>query len=119
MKNKKPLWITLVALDLALTGFLFVVSIIMLANTPKPQEERDAMTGFIGFLVQNPDVYLWAFVVPLFVLLVANIIGLVFYVKNVTKRRPVTIKELTAEQKEALKQELLKGLDENPNEPKE
>ena len=84
MKNKKPLWIALITADVLITTVLFVISIIMLANTPKSQEERDAMEGFIGFLVKNPNIYLWAFVVPLFVLLAANIIGLVLYVRKTT-----------------------------------
>ena len=110
MKNKKVLWIIAIALDIAITAFLFVISIIMLANTPKTAEERDAMTGLIGYLVKNPTVYLWAFVVPLFVLLAANILGLVWYVRKTTKREPVKVTDLSDEQKEALRKELLKDL---------
>ena len=110
MKNKKPLWITLIALDVLITAFLFVVSIIMLANTPKSAEERDAMEGFIGYLVKNPTVYFVGFVVPLFVLLAANIIGLVIYVRKTTKREPVKVNDLSDAQKEALRQELLRDL---------
>ena len=106
-KSKLALWISLVAVDVIITGVLFVISIIMLANTPKSEEERQAMDGFIGYLVKNPNVYLWAFVVPLFVLLAANIVGLVIYVRKTTKK---DLKDLTAEQKEALRQELLKDL---------
>ena len=119
MKNKKPLWITLITLDVAITAALFIISIIMLANTPKSNEERQAMTGFIGYLVNNPTVYLWAFVVPLFVLLAANIVGLVIYVRKTTKREPVKVNDLTAEQKEALRQELLKDLTSPKEEDKE
>lgn len=120
MKNKKPLWITLIALDVLITAFLFVVSIIMLANTPKSAEERDAMEGFIGYLVKNPTVYFVGFVVPLFVLLAANIIGLVIYVRKTTKREPVKVNDLSDAQKEALRQELLRDLAGNnkPVEPK-
>ena len=110
MKNKKVLWITLIALDVLITGVLFAISIIMLANTPKSAEERDAMTGFIGYLVKNPTVYLVAFVIPLFVLLAANIIGLVIYVRKTTKREPVKVNDLTEAQKEKLRQELLNDL---------
>lgn len=69
------------------------------------------MTGFIGWLVNlKPLIYGLAFVVPLFLLLAANIIGLVLYVKKSAKREPVQVNDLTEEQKEALRQELLKDL---------
>ena len=111
MKNKKPLWITLISLDVAITIFLFVVSIIMLANVSKTEGERLAMTGFVGWLVRlKPWVYGVAFVIPLFLLLAANIVGLVIYVKRSTRKEPVQVDDLTEEQKEALRQELLKDL---------
>ena len=110
-KYKKPLFIGVVALDVAITVFLFVLSIIMLANASKTDIERQAMTGFVGWLVNlEPLVYGLAFVVPLFVLLAANVVGLVIYVKRATKKEPVKVADLSEEQKEALKQELLKDL---------
>ena len=110
-KYKKPLFIGLVSLDVAITIFLFVLSIIMLANAGKTDIERKAMTGFVGWLVNlDPLVYGLAFVVPLFVLLVANIVGLVIYVRRTTKKEPVKVTDLSDEQKEALKKELLKDL---------
>lgn len=110
-KYKKPLFIGLVSLDVAITIFLFVLSIIMLANAGKTDIERKAMTGFVGWLVNlDPLVYGLAFVVPLFVLLVANIVGLVIYVRKTTKKEPVKVTDLSDEQKEALKKELLKDL---------
>ncbi|MBE6136459.1 MAG: hypothetical protein E7181_04250 [Erysipelotrichaceae bacterium] len=110
-KYKKPLFISLVSLDVAVTVFLFVLSIIMLSNAGKSDIERKAMTGFVGWLVNlDPLVYGLAFVVPLFVLLVANIVGLVIYVRKTTKKEPVKVTDLTDEQKEALKKELLKDL---------
>ena len=111
MKNKKPLFISLIALDVIITIALFVISIIMLANAGKTAGERAAMTGFVGWLVNlKPLVYGLAFVVPLFLLLAVNIIGLVIYVKRSTKKEPVQVSDLTDEQKEALRQELLKDL---------
>ena len=111
MKNKKPLWIALISLDVIITIALFVISIIMLANVSKTSAERAQMTGFVGWLVNlKPLTYGLAFVVPLFLLLAANIIGLVIYVKKSTKREPVQVNDLTEEQKEALRQELLKDL---------
>lgn len=119
MKNKKPLWIALIALDVAITVFLFVISIIMLANVSKTAGERALMTGFIGWLVNlKPWVYGVAFVVPLFLLLAGNIIGLVIYVKRSTRAEPVQVSDLSEEQKEALRQELLKDL-QGGNEKKE
>ncbi|MCR5078451.1 MAG: hypothetical protein K6B65_00780 [Bacilli bacterium] len=111
MKNKKALWITLIVLDVLITGFLFVISIIMLASTVglEPGSVPDTST-FIGYLQANTNVYLGAFVIPLFVLLAANIVGLVIYVRKTTKREPVTVNDLSADQMEALKAELLKDL---------
>ena len=118
MKNKKPLWIALIALDVAITVFLFVISIIMLANVNKTAGERALMTGFVGWLVNlKPWVYGVAFVIPLFLLLAGNIIGLVIYVK-VEVQANVTVNDLSEEQKEALRQELLKDL-QGGNEKKE
>ena len=111
MKNKKPLFIALVAVDVLITVALFVISVIMLANVSKTAGERAAMTGFVGWLVNlKPVVYGLAFVVPLFILLAANIIGLVFYVKKSAQGKPMQVDDLTEEQKEALRQELLKDL---------
>ncbi len=115
MKNKKPLFITLLAVDLVLTLGLAVFNIIMLANTVgKTAAEILGSEGFIGYLQNNPTVYLVAFVIPLFVLLAANIIGLVIYVRKSTKKEPIQVNDLTDEQREALKAELLKDL-ENDN----
>ena len=113
MKNKKPLWITLISLDVAITIFLFAVSIIMLSNVSKTESERYALpNGFVRWLVYElkPWQYGVMFVVPLFVLLAANIVGLVIYVRKTTKKEPVQVDDLTEEQKEALRQELLKDL---------
>ena len=111
MKNKKPLFIALIALDLALTIFFLVISIIMLANTVgKTPAEIAANTGFIGYLQNHTTVYFFGFVLPLFVLLAANIIGLVLFVKKTSKSEPTQLNDLSDEQKEALRQELLKDL---------
>lgn len=64
--------------------------------------------GFIAYLQKNPTIYLCVFVVPLFVLLAANIVGLVFYTKKSTKAEPVHVDSLTDEQKKALLEEMLK-----------
>ena len=114
MKNKKWLWISLVALDVAITVFLFVIHIIMLSSiVGKTDAEMTVIkqrTDLVGILSSNSTLYLCAFVIPLFVILAANIIGLVFYVKKQTKKEPVKVSDLTDEQREALKKELLKDL---------
>ena len=111
MKNKKPLFIALISLDVIITIVLFVFSILMLANAGKTAAERSQMTGLVGWLVNlKPLVYGLAFVVPLFILLAVNVVGLVLYVKKTTRKEPVKVTDLTAEQKEALRQELLKDL---------
>ncbi len=115
MKYKKPLIIALLVLDLILTLGLSVFNIIMLANVVgKNPAQIGEMTGFIGYLAQHPtNVYLPAFVVPLFVLLAGNIILLVWYVRKSTKKEPVKVDDLTDEQKEALRKELLEELGQN------
>ena len=98
-------------LDVAVTVFLFVIHIIMLANiVGKTAEDVAQLTGLVGTLANNTGLYMGAFVVPTFVILAANIVGLVFYVRKQTKKEPIQVSDLTDEQKEALKNELLKDL---------
>lgn len=110
-KSKKALIIALLALDVVVTLGLAVFNIIMLANTVgKSSVDIITAEGFIGYLQQNPTVYLCAFVIPLFVLLAGNIVGLVVYVRKTTKKEPVKVADLSEEQKEALRKELLNDL---------
>ena len=113
-KYKKPLIIAAVAIDVIITIFLFVISIIMLVMLGKygdPKQAAANASGLILFLLENTNVYFWAFVFPLFVLLAANIVGLVFYVKKTSvKSEPAKLDDLSDEQKEALRQELLRDL---------
>ena len=113
-KYKKPLLIALVAVDFALTVFLFVVSIIMIAKMAahpnNPQAAAADASGMIKYFIQNPTVYLVTCVIPLFVLLALNIFGLVMYVRKTSKKEPAKLQDLSDEQKEALRQELLKDL---------
>ena len=110
MKNKKALWIALIALDVAITACFFVIHIIMLANVNKSEEEWAVTTGLIRALHDNSTLYLWAFVVPLFVILAANIIGLVIYVRKTSKKEVTKLDDLSEDQKEALRQQLLARL---------
>lgn len=123
MKNyKKPLFIGLIALDIAITIFLFVISIIVLVTMASSQNLNEAIeksSGLIKFLLQNRTLYGVLFVIPLFVILAGNIIGLVFYVRKTTKKEPAKLEDLSDEQKEALRQELLKDLQGGNEEKKE
>ena len=116
MKNKKVLWIILGVLDVAVVGFLFVIHILMLANvigkTPDVVAEFARGEGLLPYLAGHLAVYGFAFVIPLFVILAANIVGLVLYMrKTLGKKEKVTVSDLSAEEKEALKKELLKDLE--------
>ena len=81
----------------------------MIATMPKTKAEIDPNT-FIGYLQYNPTVFLLAFVVPLFLLLAANVIVLVMYVRKTNKAKQVKLNELSEEEKEALRKELMKDL---------
>ena len=120
-KTKKILIISGIALDIAVTIFLFVIAIIMLVTMPKNAAElKQAVEKngpFIGFLQQNSTIYLCAFVLPLFALLAANIVFLVLYVRKVGKKPEVAVDDLDEEQKAALRAELLKELQGDAKEP--
>ena len=122
-KYKKQLLIGLIALDFAITVFLFVISIIMLAKMAQhpnnPKEAADASKGMIKYFIQNPTVFLVTCVIPLFILLAVNIVALVVYVRKTSKREPAKLDDLSDEQKEALRQELLKDLQGGGEEKKE
>lgn len=121
MKNKKILWIILGAIDVAVVGFLFVVHILMLANivgkSPEAVQEFAKEDGFLPFLVANLNVYGFAFVLPLFLILAANVVGLVLYIRRNVKKAEVKVSDLSAEEKEALRKELLADLNKDA-EPK-
>ena len=116
MKNKKILFYAIGALDVAIVGFLFVIHILMLIQviSKSPSALDDYLkngSGFIHYLACNLKVYGFAFVVPTFVVLSANIVCLVLYLKKGLKREKITASDLTEEEKEALKKELLKDLE--------
>lgn len=102
--------------DLGLTIFFFVISIIMIVYATQ-KITLDPRT-FIGYLQANTTVYLCCFVIPLFVLLAINIILLVIYVKK-TERKKVTVEELNDSQIDALKAELLNDLKKEQSDKKE
>ena len=114
MNKKKILWIALGVLDIAVVLFFFVVHIVMLANVVGKSSQEIAEfakgDGLFAYLAGHIDIYGYAFVIPLFVVLAINIIGLVLYIRRSTKKQTITVSDLTDEEKEALKKELLKDL---------
>ncbi len=106
--NKKVLRYVLLGLDVAVTVFLFVVSILMLATQPAAQTAIDPTT-FIGFFQDNPTVFLLVIVLPLVALLGLNIFILVRFIRS-TGEKKKAVSDLTAEQKEALRKELMNDL---------
>lgn len=115
MNRKKILFIIIAALDVAVVTFLFVVHIIMLANvvgkSPAYVQEFAKGKGLFPYLAGHLVVYGCAFVIPLFVILAANIVGLVLYIRRSTAKAQVTVNDLTEDEKEALRKELLKDLE--------
>lgn len=116
-KQKKILLISLLIIDVVLTVSLFVLSIVMLTNMHDPKElevlrklEDFKTDDIILYLQVHSTLYLCIGVIPLFLLLAGNIVGLMVYVKKSNEKKKVALNELTAEQKEALRQELLKDL---------
>ena len=115
-KSKKILLIALAALDVAVVGFFFVIHIMMLANLvgKTPIEIHEFTTegkGLIAYLAGHLTVYGFAFVLPLAVILIANIVALVFYLRKNLKRGKISASDLSEEEREALKKELLKDLE--------
>lgn len=114
-KFKKPLIIAGLVLDVGVTIFLFVISIMILAKVIPAATLEEALNNsrnmpLIHFLLEHQTIYLVLFVVPLFLLLAINVIGLIFYVKKTSGAQPAQLDDLSEEQKEALRQELLKDL---------
>lgn len=109
-KKKKILYISLFSLDMLLTLFLFILSIIILATMPKDAESLKNTTGMIGYLQKNPNLILGLIVVPLVLLLCVNVYVLVVYVKKHAKESRAELKDLSAEEKAKLKEELMKDL---------
>ena len=119
-KFKKPLIIAALVLDVGVTIFLFVISIIILSKVIPAATIEEAKNStrnmpLIHFLLEHNMVYFIGFVLPLFVLLVLNIVGLIIYVKKTNGNQPAQLEDLTEEQKEALRQELLKDLGNKDN----
>ena len=112
-KNKKALYFILFGLDLVITVFLLVISIIRLVKlSSRTTAEIQTAKGFFGYLRNHTTFYFCLFVLPLFLLLAANIVGLVLYVRKSAKAEPVKRNELSDEQKAQLRKELREELKE-------
>ena len=111
-KYKKPLLIALIVLDVALITFFLVLSIMILVVVTQYKNQAVAhSSGLVqAILRMKPVASFFAFVLPMFLVLAGNIIGLMLYVRKTTKKEPAKISDLSEEQKEALRQELLKDL---------
>ena len=128
-KTKKILFLVGFGIDIAITIFLFVVAIIMLATMPKNQVDMahaiEINGPFIGYLQQHSTLYFFTCVLPLFILFGLSIFLLVFYVRKQSKKPETKMEDLSEEQKAALRAELLKELNNEPvseektEEPKE
>lgn len=112
-KSKKALYIILFGLDFAITVFLLVVSVIRLVKLSS-RTTADILNakGFFGYLRNHTTFYFCLFVLPLFLLLAANIVGLVLYVRKSTKAEPIQRNQLSDEQKAQLRKELMEELKE-------
>ena len=124
-KTKKALIFTGLGIDVAITVFLFVLSIIMLATMPdlKSVGYLDMESyyadypGMITYLQAHPTTYLLSCVLPLIVLLIGNIILLIWYINRAGKMK-TQLSDLSEEQKAALRAELAKDMS-APEEKKE
>lgn len=128
MKNnqKKILYIACISIDVIITVALLVISLMMLIKSGTLTSNELALIkanggegyGFIGYLIAHTTTYFCGFVLPLFILLAINIIGLVIYVRKETKKEPVKVNDLSDEQKEALRREILADLQKGTSEEK-
>lgn len=78
--------------------------------TKRKEIEARGVQNMIEWFQMNPTMYLIIGVIPLFILLVVNIIALYFYVKKLNAKKAVQLNDLSAAEKDALKKELLKDL---------
>lgn len=123
-KTKKILFFAGLGLDVAITVFLFVVALIMIITMPKTQiameHAIDDNGPFIGYLQQHSTLYFLTCVLPLILLLVANVVFLILYVRKQSKKAEPAVEDLSEEQKAALRAELLKELqnEQKAEEPK-
>ena len=120
-KAKKALIITGIALDILLTIALFVFSIVILVNMPDSKWESLPEDTFLGYFQHNPIMILLCDVLPLALLLIANISLAIWYVKKTGKKeekKQVSLNDLSEEEKAALKQKILQEMMQNSDDSK-
>ena len=108
-KTKKILYIALFALDIVVTLFLLIVPLIIIFTKPDLPTEIDKST-FIGYFQGTPNAILFVFVIPGIALLGLNIFILIRFIKKTNEKKKVQLNELSDEEKEALRKELMKDL---------
>jgi uncharacterized membrane protein len=111
-KGKRSWLITIGIVEAAVIIFCLVVSIIVLVtNTEANQTNLDKNGVFIGSLQNNPTLFFCCFVLPLFIIFVADGVYLIFYV---TKKESVISDEekeaIAAEARRQAREEVMKAL---------
>ena len=104
-QTKKIIFIVGIIIDVVVTLALLVLSIMMVALLPK--NGGYSTMPIIGYLQQNTTVFLCAVVLPLFLLLIVNIVGTVFFI---TKSKELDKEEIVAEVKKTSKPTCLDDL---------
>ena len=120
-KTKKALIIAGIAVDVLITVGLFVLSLVILINIPDSRFERLPEDTFLGFFQHNPEMILICDVLPLALLLVANVSLAIWYIKKTGKKeekKQVSLKDLSEEEKAALKQKILQEMMQNSDDSK-
>ena len=120
-KAKKALIIAGIAVDVLVTVALFVFSIVILINMPDSRFDSLPEDTFLGYFQHNPEMILICDVLPLALLLVANISLAIWYIKKTGKKeekKQVSLNDLSEEEKAALKQKILQEMMQNSDDSK-
>lgn len=120
-KAKKALIIAGIAVDVLITIALFVFSVVILVNMPDSKFESLPADTFLGYFQHNPEMILICDVLPLALLLVANVCLAIWYIKKTGKKeekKQVSLSDLSEEEKAALKQKILQEMMQNSNDSK-
>ena len=120
-KAKKALIIAGVAVDILVTVALFVFSIVILVNMPDSKFDSLPADTFLGYFQHKPEMILICDVLPLALLLVANVCLVIWYIKKTGKKeekKQVSLNDLSEEEKAALKQKILQEMMQNSDDSK-
>lgn len=108
-KTKKALIFSGLGVDVAITIFLFVLSIILLAKMPDSKRDIDPAT-FTGWFLDDPIRILLICVIPLVALLILNVTVLFVYMKKTAPKKEVKLSDLSEEEKDALRKKIAEEL---------